>query len=132
MRRDRSQLKFTAAGPGDASMKPRREMATPWFGSRSLAVHLLRGLIGVGSFVAGLLLAIAGHVLAALLSLLLMLAVLRGCPTCWLLGLLQTLSAGRARRRCAGDRCTLTTATERASSPSIGTDPKQLDHHTSP
>ena len=41
-------------------MTQRREMAAPWFGSRTLALHLLRGVFGVGSFVSGIWLAATG------------------------------------------------------------------------
>lgn len=74
--------------------------------STSVARHLTRGAIGfglIGSTVAltpslgpaALLLAPAGMV------------VLRGCPTCWIAGLLQTISAGRLERTCADAGCTL-------------------------
>lgn len=86
-------------------MTQRREMAAPWFGSRTLALHLLRGAVGVGSFVLGIWLAATGHLLAALASLLVMLAVLRGCPMCWLLGLVQTLTAGRLKATCVDGSC---------------------------
>jgi hypothetical protein len=36
------------------------------------------------------------------------LLVLRGCPTCWAIGLMQTLSMGRLQRSCADGRCEVT------------------------
>lgn len=76
------------------------------FASSSLPRHLARGAVGFGligcAFAltpqlgpSALLLAPAG------------MGVLRGCPTCWLVGLIQTLSAGRLQRRCTGTGCTL-------------------------
>ena len=35
---------------------------------------------------------------------------LRGCPTCWAIGLAQTISMGRLRRSCVDGRCELTVA----------------------
>jgi hypothetical protein len=76
--------------------------------STSLARHLTRGAIGfglIGSALAltssigpaGLLLAAPGFF------------ALRGCPTCWVAGLIQTVSAGRVQRTCANGRCALGT-----------------------
>ena len=79
------------------------------FASTSVARHLARGVIGFG--------ALAGSV--ALLpvmgpwSLLLApagLLALRGCPTCWAIGLMQTISMGRLKRSCVDGRCELTVA----------------------
>lgn len=72
--------------------------------STSIARHLARGAIGfglIGSAVAlvpsigpaSLLLALPGMV------------ALRGCPTCWIAGLIQTISAGRLRRTCTETGC---------------------------
>ena len=74
--------------------------------SASVTRHLLRGTIGfglVGSAVA--LIPSIGPV-----SLLLGppgLVALRGCPTCWIAGLIQTISAGRLRRACTDTGCTV-------------------------
>jgi hypothetical protein len=38
------------------------------------------------------------------------LLALRGCPTCWTIGLMQTISMGRLRRSCDEGRCQLTVA----------------------
>jgi hypothetical protein len=32
---------------------------------------------------------------------------LRGCPTCWTMGLIQTLSADKLQRQCVDGRCEL-------------------------
>lgn len=77
------------------------------FSSRTVPRHLARGAAGFG--------ALAGSVLLLPLlgpwSLLLApagLLALRGCPMCWAVGLAQTLSRGRLRRRCGDDgRCEL-------------------------
>lgn len=77
------------------------------FASTSVPRHLARGVIGfaalIGAFallpwtgVASLLLAPLGFV------------ALRGCPTCWAIGLIQTISMGRLRRSCTAGHCQLT------------------------
>ena len=68
------------------------------FASRTLVEHLLRGAVGLPLMVAAF--ALVGTLGA--LSLLLLVpsvALLRGCPTCWALGLVQT------RQRCADGTC---------------------------
>ena len=70
------------------------------FASRSLPEHLLRGAVGLPVLVAAF--ALTGSL--GPLSLLLLVpavALLRGCPTCWALGLVQT----RERTRCSTGRC---------------------------
>ena len=62
------------------------------FGNRSLAVHVLRGVLGFGSLV----LALKGYDIVGWPALLLMgVAVwaLKGCPICWTIGLFETLAA---------------------------------------
>jgi hypothetical protein len=82
------------------------------FASGSVPVHLARGAAGFGLLAGsvaliplvglfGLLLAPAGVVL------------LRGCPTCWAIGLAQTISRGRLERSCADGRCQLTSRSAR-------------------
>lgn len=74
--------------------------------STSVTRHLARGAIGFGligsAFAlipsigpASLLLAAPGMV------------ALRGCPTCWIAGLIQTISAGRLQRNCTETGCTV-------------------------
>lgn len=65
------------------------------FASSSVAVHLVRGI-------AGLLLTVAAFVLAphsgwAMLLLVPAVVAWRGCPTCWTLGLSQTVCRTRPR-----------------------------------
>ncbi|MFI6292317.1 hypothetical protein ACIBEJ_12080 [Nonomuraea sp. NPDC050790] len=77
------------------------------FSSSSLPRHLARGALGLGSLVAALaLLPVTGPV-SLLLAPVGVLA-LRGCPTCWAIGLVQTISRGRLRRTCVDGRCELT------------------------
>jgi len=76
------------------------------FASKSVARHLARGALGFGLIgVAIALTTSAGP--AALLLAPFGLVALRGCPTCWCVGLVQTISAGRLKRNCAGTNCTL-------------------------
>ncbi|MFC9433433.1 hypothetical protein [Nocardia sp. NPDC057030] len=82
------------------------------FASSSVPRHLLRGVAGFGALigafallpwlgVASLLLAPVGFV------------ALRGCPTCWAIGLLQTISRGRLQRSCTAGQCQLIRPGER-------------------
>ncbi|WP_409179860.1 hypothetical protein F9C11_25425 [Amycolatopsis sp. VS8301801F10] len=76
----------------------------PSFASRSLPVHLARGVAGFGLIAASVALApVVGW--ASLLALPAGVLALRGCPTCWAIGLVQTLSRGRLERTCADGRC---------------------------
>jgi hypothetical protein len=77
-----------------------------WFASRSVPRHLVRGAIGFGLIGAGFVLT----VVAGPVSLLLVpagLATLRGCPMCWTIGLIATISDGRLERSCSGEGCVL-------------------------
>jgi hypothetical protein len=74
--------------------------------STSVARHLARGAIGFGLI--GAALALVSSVGAAVLLLAPAgLVALRGCPTCWIAGLIQTISAGRLQRTCTDASCTL-------------------------
>ena len=75
--------------------------------STSLPVHLARGALGFGLLGAAIVLA-PGHGPVALLLAPPGLLALRGCPTCWLVGLVETISAGRLRRTCTENGCALT------------------------
>ena len=72
----------------------------------SIARHLARGAIGFALIGSGLALAASDGPVALLLTVPGMVA-LRGCPTCWLAGLIQILSAGRLERSCSEGDCTL-------------------------
>ncbi|HEV3047085.1 MAG TPA: hypothetical protein VGY13_06955 [Solirubrobacteraceae bacterium] len=74
--------------------------------SRSPARHLARGALGFALIAAALaLLGSAGPAALALVPAGML--ALRGCPTCWAVGLMQTLSAGRIERECREGRCSL-------------------------
>ncbi|PNE43146.1 hypothetical protein AOB60_11145 [Streptomyces noursei] len=80
----------------------------PDFASTSLTRHLVRGAVGFGALAGSVaLLPAVGP--ASLVLLPVGLFALRGCPMCWAVGLMQTLSRGRLRRSCEDGRCTLTT-----------------------
>ncbi len=74
--------------------------------------HLARGVAGFGLIGSALALTPAVGPGALLLVLPGMVA-LRGCPTCWIAGLLQTLSAGRLERACGESGCTLRAPSQR-------------------
>jgi hypothetical protein len=72
----------------------------------SVVRHLTRGMIGFGLIGAALVLTpIRGPV--ALLFIPLGLVALRGCPTCWIVGLVGTVCAGRLERTCTESSCAL-------------------------
>jgi hypothetical protein len=75
-------------------------------GGDSLARHLARGAVGFGLIGAALALT-QGVGAAALLLVLPGMVALGGCPTCWLVGLVQTLSTGRLRGDCGENGCSL-------------------------
>ncbi len=79
---------------------------SPLAGSPSLARHLTRGALGFGLIGSAIALAPSVGPTALLLGAPGMLA-LRGCPTCWIVGLVQTISAGRLQRKCTDTGCTL-------------------------
>jgi hypothetical protein len=72
--------------------------------SGSVARHLARGAVGFGSL--GAALALTPSVgPGSLLLVPVGFVALRGCPTCWVAGLIQTVSAGRIQRSCTGGSC---------------------------
>lgn len=76
------------------------------FASSSVRVHLVRGVIGMTLLVAAFALIPMFGPLTLLLAPLGAVA-LRGCPTCWAIGLGATISRGRLERACVDDRCEL-------------------------
>jgi hypothetical protein len=74
--------------------------------SASVGRHLLRGAIGFGLIGSALALLPSVGVVALLLAPPGMVA-LRGCPSCWIAGLIQTISANRLQRTCDDAGCTL-------------------------
>ncbi len=78
------------------------------FSSSSLTEHLLRGLLAVAAVIGSISLLAAGTVLGcsvALLSLAFAVVMMRGCPMCWTMGLLETISASRTKSRC--EKCSV-------------------------
>ncbi|MFG1624397.1 hypothetical protein [Kribbella sp. NPDC049227] len=79
------------------------------FASTSVPRHLARGALGFGGLIGAIaLLPVTGPV--SLLLLPLGILALKGCPTCWVIGLIETISRGRLQRACGDGRCTLTAA----------------------
>jgi hypothetical protein len=78
------------------------------FASTSLPRHLARGLLGFGLIGSALALTPVLGPAALLLAPPGMLA-LRGCPMCWIAGLLERISAGRLQRTCTDSGCALQT-----------------------
>ena len=72
---------------------PPADPVADFFASGSVVEHVLRGVLGLVLAVGSLAL-VSGHPWA-LLGLVGTVVAWRGCPTCWTLGLLQTLSRGR-------------------------------------
>ena len=88
------------APPGEA---PARHLAPA---GHALARHLARGAIGFGLIGSALVLTTRIGP-ASLLLFVPGMVVLRGCPTCWIVGLIETVSAGRLERTCTDAGCTL-------------------------
>jgi hypothetical protein len=74
------------------------------FAGASLAGHLTRGAIGFGLLASALALTPSTGPAVLLLAPVGLLA-LRGCPMCWTVGLIETISAGRSRRTCTNGGC---------------------------
>lgn len=68
-----------------------------FFASRSLGLHLFRGLIG-GLALWGAIAFYHPYPWAGLLALAVMVVAFRGCPLCWSVGLFET-SCGISKRR---------------------------------
>jgi len=76
------------------------------FASKSVARHVTRGVIGFGAIVAAFaLLPVFGLWSLALAPVGLL--ALRGCPVCWILGMIETVSMGRLQRECVDGACQL-------------------------
>lgn len=99
-------LTFARAPEAVPHEHPEPERKGGDFASRSLPAHLLRGLVGFGSFAAAVAF-IPFFWPASLVLAPVGLLALRGCPMCWAIGLAQTLSRGRLRRDCVDGRCSL-------------------------
>ncbi|MFF1344912.1 hypothetical protein ACFVZJ_02820 [Streptomyces sp. NPDC058322] len=95
------------SGPGTAGA--RGASARGGFASDTVPRHLARGAVGFGALAGSLaLLPVVGP--ASLLLAPVGLLALRGCPMCWVIGLVETVSAGRLRRTCTEGRCELNRA----------------------
>jgi hypothetical protein len=73
------------------------------FASATLTEHLIRGSLAVSAVVGSLPLFAAGTLMGAvggILALGFALVMMRGCPMCWTMGLLETISATRNKRGC--------------------------------
>ncbi|MEO3849382.1 hypothetical protein ABGB09_17365 [Streptomyces sp. B8F3] len=76
------------------------------FASTSVPRHIARGAVGFGMITGSIaMVPVVGPL--ALLAAPLALIAFRGCPTCWLVGLAQTISRGRLERACRDGVCTL-------------------------
>ena len=76
------------------------------FASKSLPRHLLRGALGFGTLIGAVAL-IPSVGLWSLLLLPITFVAFRGCPTCWVVGLLETISRGKLQRDCTDGQCKL-------------------------
>jgi hypothetical protein len=79
------------------------------FASASVPRHLVRGVVGFGALIGAIALLPVFGMFGLLLAPVGLLA-LRGCPTCWAIGLMQTISRGRLQRSCVDGQCRLTGA----------------------
>jgi hypothetical protein len=79
------------------------------FASKSLTRHIIRGVVGFGALIGSVaLISLVGPI--SLLLVPIALVAFRGCPTCWLVGLGETISMGRLKRSCVDGRCELSVA----------------------
>ncbi len=88
-------------------MMPDHDRST--LASKSIPRHLTRGAIGFGLLGSAVALTPSVGPAALLLAPAGMVA-LRGCPTCWIAGLIETISAGQLQRTCTDTSCTLNRA----------------------
>ncbi|MFG3532379.1 hypothetical protein ACGF8B_37475 [Streptomyces sp. NPDC047917] len=96
-------------GSGPGTVGARKASARGGFASGTVPRHLARGVAGFGALAGSLaLLPVVGP--ASLLLAPAGLVALRGCPMCWVIGLAETVSAGRLRRSCTEGRCELNRA----------------------
>ncbi|MCX4984426.1 hypothetical protein [Streptomyces sp. NBC_00572] len=105
----------------DVKIRTNAKSAAPDFASKSVPRHLARGVIGFGLIIGSIAMVPAAGP-ATLLAAPLALIAFRGCPTCWMVGLAQTISRGRLERQCVDGVCTLTKAhpaAQHAGEPSV-------------
>lgn len=94
-----------AEAPNDTA-KPSRPAREHSFASATISAHLRRGLIGFVPIALALYLW-PRFGLIALVPAALGVVALRGCPMCWTIGLIQTITRQRFRRVCTEDGCRL-------------------------
>jgi len=76
------------------------------FASKTVLEHLARGVVGLGAFAAAFVL-MPLHPWLALAALPVGFLSLRGCPSCWLVGLAQTIAPRLSGRgNCVDGSCT--------------------------
>ncbi|MGE4122241.1 MAG: hypothetical protein AB7F97_12195 [Solirubrobacterales bacterium] len=80
--------------------------------STGLLFHAARGVLGVGALVAAIALSGSHGVVAAVLAGLGLVA-LGGCPSCWIVGLIDRLSTPSAGRSCIDGSCSIRRAAAR-------------------
>jgi hypothetical protein len=79
------------------------------FASKSLTRHIIRGVVGFGALIGSVaLIPLVGPI--SLLLAPIALIAFRGCPTCWVVGLVETISMGRLKRSCVDGQCALSVA----------------------
>lgn len=80
------------------------------FASSGITEHLLRGAVGGGALLGGAALA-PEHPWILAVALPLAVVALRGCPTCWTIGLVETIAAKVQGRpppaACTDERCVI-------------------------
>jgi hypothetical protein len=96
--------------------------------STSVARHLVRGAIGFGLVGSALVLTPSVGPAALLLAPVGMVA-LRGCPACWIAGLIEAISAGRLQRSCTDTSCTLHPPLASGATPGNQEDGDSIPHH---
>jgi hypothetical protein len=79
------------------------------FASSSVPVHLLRGVVGLTLLIAAFALIPTVGPAALVLAPFGVLS-LRGCPTCWAIGLAATVARSRAEKSCVNGACRLVRA----------------------
>jgi hypothetical protein len=72
--------------------------------SKSLAEHLVRGLLGFTALVGAVMGMLHGSLWSIPLAAL-GVVLLRGCPTCWMIGLMETVTARSTAKLCSNRAC---------------------------
>ncbi len=80
-------------------LPPSTQTPATFFASRSITEHLLRGATGVAALVQAVSL-LPTHPFASLGLALLALLAFRGCPMCWIMGLVETVHRRFTQQSC--------------------------------